>query len=68
MSTSPCERIEVGARDLLGGLDCGPAGEDCETGECLGFRRVEEAVAPVDRRAQGALAVGGVARAAPQGL
>jgi hypothetical protein len=45
------QRVEVGTRDRLGGLDCRAAGEDGEAGERRGFRRVQESVAPVNRRA-----------------
>ena len=61
------ERVEVGLAHLLGRLERAAAGEDGEAGEeALLFWR-EQVVRPVDRRAQGALALGEVARAAASG-
>ena len=60
------EGVEVGVADLLGSLEREAAGEDGEAREELAARGVEEVVAPLDRRAQRALALGRVARAARQ--
>ena len=62
----PRQSVEVGARDLLGGLERRAAGEDREAGERLGLVPIEETMAPLDRCPQGALAIRKVARTAAQ--
>ena len=65
MSTSDCERVEVGAGHLLGGLERAAAGEhDRAARNSRCSSAVEQLVAPVDRRAQRALALRQVAGAA----
>ncbi len=60
------ESIELGVADLLRGGERGAAREDGESGEELLACRVEEVVAPLDRRAERALALRRVAGAAGQ--
>ena len=50
--------IDVGAADLLGGVQCATAGKYGEPGEEVLLRGRQQLVAPRDRRAQGALPFG----------
>ncbi len=58
--------VEVRIADFLGRLQWERAGEDREAGEKLAGARFEEVVAPLDRRTQCPLALGGVAGTARQ--
>ena len=58
--------VEVRIADFLGCLQWERAGEDREAGEQLAGARFEEVVAPLDRRTQCPLALGGVAGTARQ--
>ena len=58
------QRVEVGAADLLRGLQRAAAAEDRKPGEELLLPFVEQLVAPLDRAAERALALGQVSRAA----
>ena len=60
------ERVEIGVGHLLGVAERAAAGEGGEPGEGLLLGRCEQLVAPVDRRAQRALALGQVSGAAGQ--
>ena len=66
MSTSDCERVELGVHDLLRRLERAAAAEDRQPCEQLLLLGCEEVVAPLDRRAEGALAFGQVAGAPGQ--
>src|SRR4029453_6549899 len=55
------ERVEVGLADLLGGVQREAAREDAEPPEELLLLLRAQLVAPLDRRAQGSLALGEVA-------
>ena len=59
-------RQGTASHDRLHGVEGPPAGEDGERAEHAARRVVEQVVAPVDRRAQRALPLGQVARAARQ--
>ena len=59
-----CQGREIRVAHALGGLDRPAAGEDGESGQKRALGRLEELVAPVDRGAQCALAVGKIALAA----
>ena len=60
------ERVQVGLRDLLSGLERAAAAEDRESREQVSFPVVEQVVAPGDRRAQRPLAGIGIAAALEQ--
>ena len=60
------QRVELGLAHLLGCLDRAAAGEDGEAGEEALLSAAEQVVRPRDRRAQGALPLGEVARASAQ--
>ena len=57
------KRPQAGAADRLGGIQRAAAGEHGQPGEQRPLARLEQLVAPVDRRAQRVLAGGRVARA-----
>ena len=61
LGDEPVERVEAGAGDRLRRLHGGAAGEDREAREARFLVVAEQAVAPVDRRAQRLLAGGRVA-------
>jgi len=66
------QRVEARAGHLLRGLDGRTSGEDREARERLGLVRAEQAVAPLDRRAERPVALGRVtgstsSRSAPLG-
>ena len=58
------EHFDVGTRDLLCRLHRGPASEHGEASEYLRLRCAQQAVAPLERRAQRTLPRGGVPRTA----
>ena len=60
------QRVEIGLRDLLGRLERAPTREDCEPREDALLLGRQELVAPFDRRAKGALALGQVPGTAGQ--
>ena len=55
------ERVEIGVRDLLGRLERAAAAEDRQAREEQLLLLAEQLVAPLDRGAQRALALGQVA-------
>ncbi len=57
------DRVDVGAADLLGGLERAAAGEDGQPGEDVLLARRQQVMAPGDRRAQRALPLRRRARA-----
>ena len=64
----PVDDVEVVSADALRGLEGAAAGEHREPHEQALLVRLEQVVAPVDRRAERALALGCVARAALEQL
>ena len=62
----PVDHVEVVAADALRRLDRAPSREHREPHEQALFRRLEEVVAPVDRRAERALTLGCVSRSSLQ--
>jgi hypothetical protein len=58
------EGVEIGLTDLLRSVERESAGEDAQAPEELLLFRGQQLVAPLDRRPQGALTLGGVPRAA----
>jgi hypothetical protein len=61
-----CELVEVRSRDRSCGVESEGAAKDRETAEGSLSVRVEEVVAPFDRRAQGSLPLGQIDRGARQ--
>ena len=60
------DRVETRLADVLGRVERAPAREDPQPGERASLRRLEQVVAPGDRRAQRPLPLRRVARAAGQ--
>src|SRR4029078_10286776 len=60
------QRVEIGATDLLAGVQCPASAKGSQSGERVFLVGGQQVVAPIDSRAERLLALGQVARTAGQ--